>query len=89
MFISKRKVISVLADSVAVCDINIECAKKDKSKYGLEWFNYYRDKQISIRNEILIITRHLNILSKVVDKSNHIFDKWEKKEVGSNEKNKI
>ena len=85
MFISKRKVISVLADSVAVCDINIECAKKDKIKYGVEWFTRYKDKQIVIRNEILIIARHLNILSKVVDKSNHIFDKWEKKEVQSND----
>ena len=76
MFISKRKVVSILAYVVAMCDKNIECAKKDKTKYGFEWFNYYRDKQISIRNEVLIIARHLNILSKVVDKSNYLDDKW-------------
>ena len=85
MFISKRKVISVLADSVAVCQRNIRSARRDKSKYGSEWFNYYENKQSCIMNEILDIARRLEIMTKVIDKSNYLDDKWRKERGAENE----
>ena len=41
MIIRKSKVIVVLAKGLAQCQINIERAKEDKSKYGTEWFDNY------------------------------------------------
>lgn len=80
MMMSKRKVISILADSVAVCQRNLRRARRDKAEYDSEWLNYYMDKQILIMNEILDIARQLKIMTKVIDKSIYLDDKYQEKE---------
>lgn len=76
MIMSKSKVIVVLARRLAQCYINIECAKKDKSKYGKEWFDDYRCGQQSIIVTILSISRDLGVLNKVNDEADYIFDDY-------------
>ena len=85
MFISKRKLIEVLADSIAVCNKNAIRATNNKTN-SEKRRTQYCEIQRSISFEISDIAFRLGILNEVMDRRNKIVTKWEKEEEKRNRK---
>lgn len=75
MLIRKRKVINVIANSIAVCEINIEYAN-NFYKITSEKYEGCIKKNRAIKNEMLNIATELGIAFDVIKKKDKLVQKW-------------